>query len=367
MQPAYSIYLDLLRFGAALIVLLSHLSQPYFLGDRIEAFAHSGHMAVIVFFVLSGYVIAWVTDEKEHDPRRYAESRLARLYSVVLPALLLTLVLDTSGRMLDPALYEVVRTDNVPLVRFFANLFFLNEIWFLDIRPFSNGPFWSIGYEAWYYLLFGLWTFTRGATRKWSLAIVVVLLGPPILLMLPIWLIGVFVYRLHKRGIGLPPFAALAVVAATLLLVLVAHILHLHDDFPIKIPAFNYANAFLFDWLLGIVIAANLFAAKSMTEGVAWIRAALTQRLIARSIQLLAGMTFTMYLLHYPALLFFKALLGTDATSGMESLLLIAALFAFLVLVSEITERRKSAWRLLVSRTLDLTLSWSGKLRPANR
>ena len=55
--------------------------------------------------------------------------------------------------------------DNTAWVVFLAAATFTNEIWFSSIRPFSNGPFWSLGYEAWYYAIFGVWTFTRGRRR----------------------------------------------------------------------------------------------------------------------------------------------------------------------------------------------------------
>ena len=49
-----------LRPIAALIVMLSHVSQTALTDGQMEVFAYSGTEAVDVFFVLSGFVIAHV-------------------------------------------------------------------------------------------------------------------------------------------------------------------------------------------------------------------------------------------------------------------------------------------------------------------
>ena len=36
----------------------------------------------------------------------------------------------------------------------FFSFFFLNQLWFFDLAPFSSGPFWSVAYEFWFYALF---------------------------------------------------------------------------------------------------------------------------------------------------------------------------------------------------------------------
>ena len=65
-----------------------------------------GNDAVMVFFVLSGFVIAYVADKKERTPRDYFVSRFARLYSVVVPALLLTAIADFLGSHIDYNVYH---------------------------------------------------------------------------------------------------------------------------------------------------------------------------------------------------------------------------------------------------------------------
>jgi peptidoglycan/LPS O-acetylase OafA/YrhL len=84
MSPSLSLYLDLARVAAALVVLLSHCWLVLFPGYPLH---WPGPPAVIVFFVLSGFVIAYVTDGRDRTIGQYALNRLSRLWSVALPAL----------------------------------------------------------------------------------------------------------------------------------------------------------------------------------------------------------------------------------------------------------------------------------------
>ena len=93
LSSGLSLYLDLFRFFMALVVLLSHASsKAYTDGLTWRAYPFS-QPAVLGFFVLSGFVIAYVTARRERDGLSFTISRIARLYSVVIPALLLTATL----------------------------------------------------------------------------------------------------------------------------------------------------------------------------------------------------------------------------------------------------------------------------------
>jgi peptidoglycan/LPS O-acetylase OafA/YrhL len=188
-HPGTSVYLDLARLLAAMTVFLGHAAHDYggipFLGG-LSAF---GHDAAMVFFVLSGFVIAYVAERRERTLSDYAASRLARLYSVVAPALVLTALLHVAGSLLDWHAYARFPSD-APVWRLVAGFFFLNELWFMSIWPLSNGPFWSLGYEFWYYVLFGAAWYLRGYARAAAIVVVCSVVGPKILLLFPVWLMG---------------------------------------------------------------------------------------------------------------------------------------------------------------------------------
>ena len=70
-----SIYLDLVRSLAAFFVVFDHASTLF----DLHSVPRWGHQAVIVFFVLSGYVIGHVADTRETTLRAFLVARLARL------------------------------------------------------------------------------------------------------------------------------------------------------------------------------------------------------------------------------------------------------------------------------------------------
>src|SRR3954463_4446455 len=93
MKRDLSAFLDLTRILAASAVFLGHLSSPQLGGEMLSVFGHERHSAVIVFFVLSGFVIAWAA-ERDGSVREYIINRATRIYSVALPALALTWAID---------------------------------------------------------------------------------------------------------------------------------------------------------------------------------------------------------------------------------------------------------------------------------
>lgn len=162
MTKALSLYLDALRFGAAFTVFVSHYSVKRLSGSIFWQMQPNGRTAVLVFFVPSGFVIACVAETRERTVEEYALSRLARLYSVILPAFILTAVLDNIAMAIDPQLYEpgyLAQMGHGPvdgLLGYALSAVFLSQSWTLKMSPGSNLPFWSLNREVWYYVLFRL-------------------------------------------------------------------------------------------------------------------------------------------------------------------------------------------------------------------
>jgi peptidoglycan/LPS O-acetylase OafA/YrhL len=130
-------------------------------------------------------------------------NRLSRLWSVVIPALLLGILLvpvfvgkGLTGVANIPSLVAPVPLDwSCAGIDSALNLFFLSEIWWLDNHAPFNTPFWSLSYEAAYYTIFAAWFF---AAPRWRLPLTVAccaLAGPKILLLMPCWILGVWLYR----------------------------------------------------------------------------------------------------------------------------------------------------------------------------
>ena len=88
-----SLYLDVIRLGAATLVFLSHVGLQAVSGGFLWQLHAYGTVAVVIFFVLSGYVVASASDRPGVTGQDYFVTRLSRMYSVALPAIVLSVLL----------------------------------------------------------------------------------------------------------------------------------------------------------------------------------------------------------------------------------------------------------------------------------
>ncbi|HSR08376.1 MAG TPA: acyltransferase [Bryobacteraceae bacterium] len=354
MNREFSLYLDLVRFSAAVLVVMSHANVRA-LSERIIPYSNLGHSAVIIFFVLSGFVIAYVTDAKEKSALEYTASRMARIYSVALPALVLTILADSIGEHLNPALYVGETTHDWSLLRVASSVLFMNEFWGISITAFSNVPYWSLCYEVWYYVLFGMFIFWRGPGRGVVLILCMLLAGPKILLLLPIWLLGVHLWR-SKWGerLGVGQGLTLYVLSWILLIIFVRLDIEtrLADFLREHVGATVYTNMtfsrwFLSDYLLGIVVYLNFagYWAASPALGKCL-------RPVAKFIRWAAGLTLSIYLFHRPLLLFYIALLHGDPKGYSYYFEVLGLVLLTVVVLAQFTEHRKDRYRRVFAQAL---------------
>jgi peptidoglycan/LPS O-acetylase OafA/YrhL len=295
-----SLWLDLVRALSAFFVVLDHAPTLF----DMPRTPRWGHQAVIVFFVLSGYVISYVADTRETTGRKFLVARFARLWSVLVPAIALTVVCDIIGRMFgtDPRGFATSPIDH-PLIRVGSALLFLSETW-VSIQALSNGVVWSLCAEFWYYMLFAAWTFIQpGRTRFVALAVCALLAGFKALLLLPIWLLGVALYRWpaprrlgHAATLGfcMAGTATVAWVLATRGYTGPIEIMQAQVS-PWVFNQLDQARVFWFDWCMGLAVAASLFGARKFARYLPLIS-------IAPTIRWCAGISFAAYLFHMPLL-----------------------------------------------------------------
>jgi peptidoglycan/LPS O-acetylase OafA/YrhL len=341
MTKLESVYFDLTRVVAAFFVLVGHVTL---LMPRALPVSDWGHYAVIWFFVLSGYVISYVSDSKEKSGTEYFVSRVARVYSVALPAAFLTLLCDFVGRHASgQAIYLSIPHD-WPLLRIATGLTFTSETWFASILLLSDGPFWSLCYEVAYYAIFGAAYYLRGWRRVFAVAVLAMLAGPKILLLFPIWLLGAALYH-YKRVLSL---AGAGLVFGLTLFGLVAFV---HSGIPETIIAgtsnllgarlftlLEFSGRFPVDYIVALLVAGNYLAVRSF-DG----KLRLNPRL-AKAIRWGGAGTFSLYLFHRPVILMLSSIFSPSPTT-QNACLLILSTVAFTVLLSYATERRKLLWR----------------------
>ena len=305
MSPGFSAYLNILRFSSALVVFAHHASYERFDGSWIAWLGGYGHEAVMVFFVLSGFVIAYVVDTKEKDAGTYFSARFSRLYSVALPAIALTFFLDYLGMSLQPGVYADAASNSV---WDWLCLLFLNQVWAFEVYPGTNLPYWSLSYEFLYYVLFGVFMFSR---RPWlHCTLLALLIGPKIMLLLPAWLLGVLAYQQCRKPFSRNPALYLCFFGLAWALVLaIGKIGNLYITWrwysvlPAEVSSLlGHSSAFVSDIAIAAGVAMHLVGAAQLMRQ--WQPPAAT----CGRIQKISDATFTVYLTHYPALYFFTAL-----------------------------------------------------------
>lgn len=362
MSRGFSLYLDAIRFLAAVMVLFSHVAYPrYSNGDLMwMRDLNLGSDAVILFFVLSGFVIAYTTGAKNRNGIDYAKARLARLYSVVIPAVIFTLLCDLLGRTINPSAYAGwwFNGENIA-AQIWRTLTFTSYAGGDVVRFGTNGPFWSVAYEAWYYLAFGIAVFTRGWVRAALLAIAITLAGLPIILLAPCWLAGValhsFVEQRHPARWSRATLWALALgpwllyglwqaIALPQTLTLATYVALGGGAITPK-GAFGFSDEFLWNTLLAVLFSAHFLGVHGLAKGAQWIGPK-----PERAIRWLAGATFSIYLFHYPLLTLFMALPGYDASLPAHYIGSAIVTLALCFVLAEISERRLGLWKRLLDR-----------------
>ena len=313
-QTGASVALDAIRGIAALLVVADHCHN-LFLVDAATAFRTTAHPhliyvlygmtsagpeAVVIFFVLSGYLISGSTFRSLKQGRwswkDYLIHRLVRLWLVLLPALLLCAAWDI-GRlaMVGGAgpLMERAHANGLTWGLFWGNLFFLQDGW---VRAFgSDRVLWSLAAEFWYYLLFplGLLALRRETKAKSRLLyglgflVAAAIAGRWILGLFPVWLCGTLLARTRPRQMG-------SAVRWTAVM--------LYTPVVFVLPMVHWPwRYFKMDYGLGVLTAVLLWVLLSARERVN------EKKLAVRAARSLAGSSYSLYLVHYPMLAFLAA------------------------------------------------------------
>jgi peptidoglycan/LPS O-acetylase OafA/YrhL len=223
-QPAQKLAgLEAIRGAAALYVVAHHAAALNGWTGPIKTLTAFGQEAVIVFFVLSGFVVA-LAQERTAQPgfAAYIRRRAVRIFPIYLLAIALAALLADSNP--DPR----VRTDLPTLI---GNLFQLQDI--SSLKPGvgvdvfgGNFPLWSLSYEWWFYLgFYALWRYRPDGLRDrdvavaGALGVLVYAVAPNQFALFfayfPIWWAGARLAHLYVRGgrFGWSGFAPLALVA----------------------------------------------------------------------------------------------------------------------------------------------------------
>lgn len=147
-----SALLDAARAFAAFYVLLHHVSGQFHLSQAASLPFRFGQEAVILFFLISGFVIHANECERALQPRGYYLRRLRRIYPVLIAAMVVSVAvaLDNGDFFSRFKFSEMIGT-----------LLGLQDIAALKpgviVEPFlGNAPLWSLSYEMAFYAAYPL-------------------------------------------------------------------------------------------------------------------------------------------------------------------------------------------------------------------
>ncbi|HVX49944.1 MAG TPA: acyltransferase [Chitinophagaceae bacterium] len=323
LTPASSFLLDATRLIAALTVAFTHARAIWFRDKEYDyVTSHLSHGSVIVFFVLSGYVIAYTTGTKNRTLSEYAAARLSRLYSGMVPALVFTLLVLVILLFQQPALLNRYAQDHT-VWRYIISFFFCNEIWFLSAAPLLNGVIWSLSFEFWFYVIFGCWLYRNNHKNGFLLLIIaMVIAGPKIILMLFVWILGVLAYNLPKPRLKPPDrriYIMLSLFTAVVLMLVLPQI-----PYPVNTSKLYWASPFISDFIAALFIAFAFWLLELSP------RPALINNKI-KFFRKIADLTFPIYILHYPCLVLIKSFITGSSLVTMYLALVLTLAFCFFV------------------------------------
>ena len=187
---------------------------PHFELSGWAAFSPSGHVAVLVFFLLSGYVIGISTKPliSGADVRTYLRKRAIRLYPMYILALVFTFLVAIKPYPWTTILAHATFTQNV-----------LTQV------VQENNPLWSLQYEVLFFIAFVPLSYLRINSLLASIGLFLVgignlLIGSPVPILISyifgfvFWLLGLFLAQ-YLSGSKSSPTTYTQMLSALLLLV----------------------------------------------------------------------------------------------------------------------------------------------------
>ena len=165
-------FLNKLKWMSAVLVLFGHLRRLIF-DDYVNievttpvitafyVFTSVAHEAVIVFFVLSGYLVAhplFGSQKERFQPINFSIKRVSRVYTVLLPSLIFTYLITELLGFLEMRPWDTGTHGHSDLLReahsdfkvLIQNVFGLQGL----LTPIYgyNFPLWSLGFETFFYV-----------------------------------------------------------------------------------------------------------------------------------------------------------------------------------------------------------------------
>lgn len=286
--------LDLLRAVAAQMVCVGHGMVFFFSQWAPSQLPFMQNVGVLLFFLISGFLITYTLIERSRNPHydfwRFCVERFARIYSGLLPALVVVIIVDS---------VVIYLTNDPNISRYFtlktliANLFMLEAYRgifpnILRWSPFgSASPLWTLAVEWHIYMFVGAVFFT--IARRGTLLLLV-----PFALFFSQTTLHFLLGALQPDGIGQGLFALwlggalrrnscwIRTAAAIGLCGLIAFVVLVHRGGEYDMKTYPF-------------LALGFFGIVAATQS----QHRLTSPIVKKSITFFADYSFTLYLVYY--------------------------------------------------------------------
>ncbi|WKA31266.1 acyltransferase family protein [Bradyrhizobium roseum] len=291
--------LDLLRVVAAQMVCVGHGIAFFMPPWRPSELPLMQNVGVLIFFVLSGFLISFTLIERSKQPSygfgTFLLDRFARIYSGLIPALLFVVIVDGIViYVFNERAFAAFYSGKT----FVANLFMLEAYRgvlssYLRWPPFgSASPLWTLAIEWHIYIFVAAVFFIWARPRQRLIMIIVAIIFCQVPLhylrgayqqdgvgmgLFSLWLAGTFVL-LTLRMVQLPYWASLTLALGA------AVCFFLVTKARLEYNILTYATVVIF-----------LFAVLAASQS----SRLLTSKPVARFIKFMADYSFTLYLVHY--------------------------------------------------------------------
>jgi len=388
MNSGTSDFLNASRWIAAFFVVLGHVyhisianyyqvAHPNLFLRGVNFLGEFGYMAVIVFFVISGFLVGGRIiinfKKKSFSVTDYFVHRFSRIYTVLIPALIIGLILDclgivffnTSGIYNHPEYFYTNPfgndiTKHLGFITFVGNVLQLQTI---DVSSLgSNGPLWSLANEWWYYVLFGCCMIAyrsgRLLTRIIVGSLVVAMLAAlplKISLWFVMWGIGVAIAVLDRYWRGWPFLVGAAILVTCLVAV---------RWISARLWDIEMAPQFAMDLAVALSYSTALVCAKNLKRPLKF--GSLHGRL--------ASFSYTVYLVHFPAVVFLAVFMrevlgiGFLRPPGVAAVIyaagLLAILYGYAWIFAALTEAHTNVIRSRLSKAIPVLIDWTRFLSP---
>lgn len=340
MREKRLLWLDLIRGISALLVCANHLRAAVFQdyssgaeGGIIEKAFYFltgvGSEAVIIFFVLSGFLVGGgvVKRWRNFNFYEYIVARLLRLWVVLIPILFLTYLIDRvlagicpqilSGKyiaILSSGPNSDYASDFLTLI---GNIFFLQTVIFPVYG--SNSPLWSLSNEFWYYIAFPVMCWVLACRMNWWIKVLLLFVSFSSALIISdkfvgflVWLMGVAAHMMRSRFPFVKSLRWILLVLSCFCVSILANKLTLINSY-LGTLGLGLSSSLLIYLLSGLEMKANHLRKFAL---------------------MMSEISYSLYLLHFPLVLFIYVILfrGGQLMFGVQSFLVYVFLLGVLVL-----------------------------------